>query len=97
MSVYWHSRSYRYKETIAGEIISNSTLNQLYYLRAEDKPFLNDWMKQKCDKCTSKVIQNEIMKVMVLQVLRDIAAEICSADFSLSWSTRPPTLQIFHS
>ena len=29
----------------AGEI--NSHFNQLYYLRAEDNPFLNDWMRRK--------------------------------------------------
>ena len=38
-------------------------------------------MSQKGDKFTPKDIQNEMMKVMVLQVLREIAAEIRSADF----------------
>ena len=38
-------------------------------------------MKRKGDKYTSKDIQNESMKVMALQVLREIEAEIRSADF----------------
>ena len=59
----------------AGEISSN--FNQLCTI------FLNDWLKQKCDKYTSKGIQNEMMKVMVLQVLREVAADFRSADFLL--------------
>ena len=55
-------------------IETNSNFNQLYYLQAEDKPFLNDWMKQKGGKYKSSDIQNEMMKVMALQVLREIAA-----------------------
>ena len=62
----------------AGEI--NCNFNQLYYLQAEDNSFLNDWMKQKGGKYTSNDIQNEMMKVMALQVLREIAAEIRSAN-----------------
>ena len=59
----------------------NSNFNQLYLLRAEDNPFLHDWMKRRADKYTSKDIQNEMMKIMALRVLRDIASQIRSADF----------------
>ena len=38
-------------------------------------------MKQKGDKCTSKDIQNKMIKVMALQVLRKVAVEIRNADF----------------
>ena len=38
-------------------------------------------MKQKGDKCTSKDIQNKMIKVMALQILRKVAVEIRNADF----------------
>ena len=79
----------------AGEI--NSNFNQLYYLRAEDNPFLNDWMKRRGDKYTSKDIQNEMIKVMALQVLRELQQKFVVLIFSLSWSMRPPSLQTFDS
>ena len=79
----------------AGEI--NSNFNQLYYLRAEDNPFLNDWMKRRGDKYTSKDIQNEMIKVMALQVLRELQQKFVVLIFSLSWSMRPPPLQTFDS
>lgn len=63
----------------AGEI--NFNFQQLYCLQAENNPFLNDWMKPNGDKYTSKDIHNKMMKVLMLQVFQQIAAEICSADF----------------
>ena len=62
-----------------GEI--NFNFSQLYYLQAEDNLFLNDWMKWKDDKYPFKDTQNEMMKVMELQVLWEIAVEMPSADF----------------
>ena len=69
----------KHRQAKEGEI--NSNFDQLCYLQAEDNPFLFDWVKRKGDKYTSEDIQNEMMKVMVLQVLREIAAKIRSADF----------------
>ena len=69
----------KHRRAKAGEI--NSNFDQLYYLQAEDNPFLFDWVKRKGGKYTSEDIQNEMMRVMALQVLREIAAKIRSADF----------------
>lgn len=66
----------------AGEI--NFKFQQWYCLRAENNPFLNDWMKPNGDKYTSKDIHNKMMKVLMLQVFQQIAAEICSADFFIT-------------
>ena len=59
----------------------NSNFNQLYTLQAEDNQFLLDWMNKTGDKWTTKDPQNELMKIMALGVLRDIASEIKGADF----------------
>jgi hypothetical protein len=60
----------------------NSNFTQLYKLREEDNPILEKWRtERKTDKYTHNVIQNEMMKVMALQVLRDIAKNINAADF----------------
>lgn len=72
----------------AGE--NKSNFNQSYYLPAEDNPFLNASMKWKGDKHTSKGIQNEIMKVMALQVFRECWFIVLI--FALSLSMRSTTL-----
>lgn len=59
----------------------NSNFIQMYKLRAEDHPFLLDWMKRKGDKYMSADIQNEMMKIMALRILREIAGNIGSAEF----------------
>lgn len=59
----------------------NSNFNQLYHLRAEDNPFLKEWLKRKGDNYLGHDMQNEMMKVMALKVLREIASEIQSAEF----------------
>jgi len=59
----------------------NSNFNQLYYLRIEDNPFLKEWMKRKGSNYLSHDMQNEMLKVMALKVLREIASEIQSAEF----------------
>ena len=81
---------------LSGDKAGEIKFNQLYYLQAEDKPFLSYWVKQKGDKYTSKDIQNEMMKVMALQVLWEIAAEIRSTDF-FTVMVDEVTLQTFHS
>ena len=53
----------------------------LIYLRSEDNTKLVDWMKQRTDKYTSADIQNEMVKVMALRVLRKIAGSLQSASF----------------
>ena len=60
----------------------DSNFMRLIYLRSEDNTKLVDWMKQKTDKYTSADIQNEMVKVMALRVLRKIAGSLQSAHFS---------------
>ena len=50
--------------------------DQLILLRAEDDPSLLEWIRKKADKFTSPEIQNEILKIMALKLLRTIAAGI---------------------
>ena len=59
----------------------NSNFIQLFKLRGEDDPKFAKWLEKKTDKCVSADIQNELLKVMGLQVLRDIATSLHSAEF----------------
>ena len=59
----------------------NSNFTQLVHLRAEDNPELLEWIKKKKDKYTSPMIQNEILRVMTLKVLREVAACIHRSTF----------------
>ena len=69
--------------TLSSKHLIEKSVNRQALLKilSNENTFLNDWMKQNGDKYTSKDIQNEMMKVIALQVLREIAAEICSPDF----------------
>ena len=60
---------------------SDSNFMRLIYLRSEDDAKLVDWIKQKTDKYTSGDMQNEMVKVMALRVLREIAGRLQSASF----------------
>ena len=56
---------------------ANSNFNQLYLLKENDHPILQQWRKEKkTDKYTHNIIQNEMMKVMALQILKEIAQNI---------------------
>ena len=59
----------------------NSNFIQLFKLRGEDDPKFAKWLEKKTDKYVSADIQNELLKVMGLQVLRDIATSLYSAEF----------------
>ena len=50
--------------------------DQLILLHAEDDPSLLEWIRKKADKFTLPEIQNEILKIMALKLLRTIAAGI---------------------
>ncbi|KAJ8024361.1 Kinesin heavy chain [Holothuria leucospilota] len=54
---------------------------QLLKLRAADDPHLCDWMKKKRDKYTSHDIQNEIVRIMATDILRNIADSVSDAKF----------------
>ena len=60
----------------------NSDFIQLFKLRGEDDPKFAKWLEKKTDKYVSADIQNELLKVMGLQFLRDIGAAFHNAEFS---------------
>ena len=60
----------------------DSNFTQLYILREEDNEGLKAWRtEKKTDKYVHSTMQNDMMKVMALQVLRDIAGSLHDADF----------------
>ena len=67
----------------AGEPDSNFI--QLLQLRAEDEDDgkLVRWMKKKSSKYTSHVIQNEILQVKALRVLRQVASNVQATNFTI--------------
>ena len=59
----------------------NSNFIQLYNLRVEDSPGLVEWLNSKRMKYTSGDIQNEIIRIMAMQVLRDIGKNLHQTPF----------------
>ena len=59
----------------------NSNFYQLLKLRAEENSEILDWLRRKDDKYTSPVIQNEILEVIALCMLRKISENIQNATF----------------
>ena len=59
----------------------DSNFTQLYLLREEDNPILKAWCTKKQNKYVHHEIQNEMMKVMALKILREIAYNVKEADF----------------
>ena len=64
-----------------GEECCDSNFVRLFYLYAEDDNKLVDWIHRKTDKYTSADIQNEMVKVMALRILQQIAASLQSTSF----------------
>jgi hypothetical protein len=60
---------------------SDGNFQQLLRMKAEDDPNLAEWLQRKENVYTSPAIQNEIIKVMCLQVLRDVCADLQSSPF----------------
>ena len=54
----------------------DSNFLQLLQTQAEDHPNLSKWLKKSQDKLTSPDVQNEILSVMAMHILRDISTEI---------------------
>ena len=61
-----------------GEI--NSNFYQLLKLRSENDKTFAKWLTKKTNKFTSPKIQNEMIEIMALQILRNIARNIQSAE-----------------
>ena len=55
---------------------ADSNLVQLLKLQSRDCPELCTWLQKKTNKCTSPDIQNEIMSIMAMQILRKVCEEI---------------------
>ena len=50
----------------------NDNFQQLLQMKAKDDPNIAEWLRRKENVYTSPAIQNEIIKVMGLQVLQDL-------------------------
>lgn len=59
----------------------DSNFLQLLRFKAEDDPDLLEWLKQKTNKYTSHKIQNDIIKVMAMNVLRNIISSLQASLF----------------
>ena len=60
----------------------DSNFTQSYLLREKDNPILKAWRtKKKTNKYVLHEIQNEMMKVMALNILREVAYNVREADF----------------
>ena len=66
---------------IRGHSDEDSNFCQLLKLRTRDCANLHSWLQRKTNKYTSHDIQNEILKVMSLHILRDVVFLIGSAPF----------------
>ena len=54
---------------------------QILKLKGEDDPRIHDWLKKKMNKYTSPEIQNTILRVMAMRILRDITTCLQSSPF----------------
>lgn len=54
---------------------------QLLKLKGEDDPMMIDWLKQKANKYTSHQNQNDILKIMAMHILREVATCLQQSPF----------------
>ncbi len=59
----------------------DGNLQQLLRMKAEEDSNLTEWLKRKENVYTSPDIQNELLKLMGFQVLREIATELQNSPF----------------
>ena len=60
---------------------SDSNYMQLLKLRGEDDTKVFDWLRKKTDKYTSADMQNEMIRVMAHQALREVTASLHTTPF----------------
>lgn len=60
---------------------SDGNFLQLLKLQGQDDDMMLDWLQRKCSKYTSHEIQNELLKLMALRVLRSIADHLQNSPF----------------
>ena len=70
-----------YKDEENGEV--NSNLVQLLLLLAKYNPHIFEWLKRPQNRFTSPDIQNEMLSIMALSILRDIRDGISDKWFTL--------------
>ena len=58
---------------------NNYNFTHIVHLRTEDNPTMSTWLVKKTNKCTSWQIQNEMLNVMALEVLRYVAVSLHSS------------------
>ena len=61
----------------------NGNFSQLLALLSRDDQQLSAWLKKKTDKYTGHDMQNEILQIMALRILRELAANIQSTKFTI--------------
>ena len=66
---------------LRGHDVLESNFIQLYKLHSIDDPSLTAWQKRKGDNYLSPSIQNEILQIMSLNVVREITSNIHNASF----------------
>ena len=74
---------YKSQEDAGQKVELDSNFQQLLYLRVEDIEGLKEWMSKSQDKFTCSDIQNEILCIMALSVLRSISNEVAGKYYSI--------------
>lgn len=72
---------YKTNDEEKGEMDSN--FMQLLKLRAEDNPKILKWIEKTRNKFTSPDIQNEMLSIMALRILREISSEVSGKWFTI--------------
>ena len=62
-----------------GDEDADGNYNQLIFLRRNDIPEINEWIKKKTNKYTSHDIQNECIKLMALSLVRQLSQNVRSS------------------
>ena len=66
-----------------GKLEVNSDFSQLLALLSRDDQQLSTWLMKKTDKYTGHEMQNEILQIMALRILRELAASLQSTKFTI--------------
>ncbi len=75
-------RGHYINDAIHGSGELNGNLMQLLHLRTEDIPELVAWLKRAQDRFTSPTIQNEVLEIMALAVLRKLTGRISGRQYA---------------
>ena len=60
---------------------SDGNFLQLLKFQGQDDDVMHEWLQRKCNKYTSHEIQNDLLKIMALRVLRSIADHLQKSPF----------------